>query len=88
VSAIRKLAGNFTEADIDDEIILMRLDNGELLSLTETAAAVWRLIDGRRDRSTLATALGGDFDGHEQIIASDLGELLARLREAGLIAEG
>jgi len=88
VTAIRKLPANFTEAAIDDEIILMRLDNGELQSLAETAAAVWRLIDGKRDRAALVSALGAEFDADEQLIARDVDELLQQLEEAGLIAEG
>ena len=88
MTAIRKLAANFTEAAIDDEVILMRLDNGELLSLAETAAAVWRLIDGSRDRDALVTALAAEFDADQQLIARDVGELLQQLKEAGLVAEG
>jgi hypothetical protein len=88
VPAIHKLVGRFTEADIDDEVILMRLDNGELLSLADTAAAAWRLIDGARDRDALVTALGAEFDADEQLIARDVGELLHQLKEAGLVAEG
>ena len=87
MSSIRKLAANYTEADIDDEIILMRLDNGELLSLTETAAVVWRLIDGMRDRDALVTTLGTQFDADRQLIARDVAELLQQLSEAGLVAE-
>lgn len=86
--AIRKLAGNYTEADIDDEIILMRLDNGELLSLTDSAAAVWRLIDGQRDRASLVAALEAEFEAASQQIDRDVAELLCQLAEAHLIAEG
>ncbi len=88
MTVLHKLTGNFTEAVVDDEIILMRLDNGELLSLTKTAAAIWRLIDGNRDRAALITALGAEFDADEQLIARDVGELLHKLKEAGLVAEG
>jgi hypothetical protein len=88
VPAIQKLVGRFTEADIDDEIILMRLDNGELLSLADTAAAAWRLIDGSRDQDELVAALGAEFDADEELIARDVGELLHQLKEAGLVAEG
>ena len=86
--AIRKLAGNYTEAAIDDEIILMRLDNGELLSLTDSAAAVWRLIDGQRDRAAVVAALEAEFEAGSQQIDRDVTELLRRLAEARLIAEG
>lgn len=87
MTAIRKLTGNFTEADIDDEIIIMRLDNGALLSLADTAAAVWRLIDGRRDRSALVAALEEEFAGDATEIGQDVDELLRQLKEEGLIAE-
>ena len=60
-SAIRKLVDNFTEADIDDEIIIMRLDTGELLGLDGTSAEIWRLIDGARDREELIGALASNY---------------------------
>jgi len=87
MTAIRKLASRFTEADIDDEIILMRLDNGELLSLADSAAATWRLIDGERDRHSVAAALAAEYAADDQQIAADVAELLHELMEAGLLAE-
>lgn len=87
MTAIRKLVQNFTEADIDDEIILMRLDNGELLSLADTAAATWRLIDGERDRQSLVDALAGEYAGDRTQIADDVRDLLVQLKEARLVAE-
>ena len=87
MTAIRKLAGRFTEADIDDEIILMRLDNGELLSLADSAAATWRLIDGERDRHSVIAALAAEYAPDDQQIAADVAELLHELMEAGLLAE-
>jgi hypothetical protein len=88
MTAIQKLAGNFTEAGIDDEVILMRLDNGELLSLTSTGSSVWRLIDGRRDRSALIAELNKQYAGNREDIDRDVGQLLDQLKEAGLVAEG
>ena len=88
MAAIAKLVDNFTEADIDDEIIIMRLDSGELLTLTGTAAATWRLIDGQRDRHVLIEALAVEFASREQEIAPEVGQFLGQLKEAGLVAEG
>lgn len=87
MTAIRKLAGNFTEADIDDEVIIMRLDNGELLSLADTGAAIWRLIDGNRDRAALVEALKAEYAAGSQEIDQDVGDLLDQLEDSGLIAE-
>jgi hypothetical protein len=88
VKPIRKRSDAFTEADVGDEIILMRLDNGELLSLTETGAAVWRMIDGSRDRAALIAALRKQYVGSAEDIGRDVDQLMDLLNEAGLIAEG
>jgi len=85
--AITKLAGNFVETDIDLEIVLMRLDTGELLSLADTAAAAWRLIDGRRDRAAVVAALQSEYSAGEQEILAHVGEWLEEMKDAGLIAE-
>ena len=87
MTIIRKLAEKYTEADVDDEVIVMRLDTGELLSLAGTAAATWRLIDGHRDRDALAEALASEYAGDRSQIADDIAELLRTLEEAGLVAE-
>lgn len=87
MTSITKLTGNFVETDIDEEIVIMRLDNGEVLSLADTAAAAWRLIDGRRDREGLVAALGAEFDADAQEIAADLDQWLQQMKDAGLVAE-
>lgn len=84
--ALSKLSGRFVETDIDSEIVVMRLDNGEFFSLAGTAAAIWRLIDGSRDRDSLVCALSADFDADEARIGADVDELLAQLREMELLA--
>jgi hypothetical protein len=84
--AITKLSERFTEADVDQEIVIMTLDSGEFLSLSGTAATIWRLIDGVRDREGLLAALTEEFDGDERAIAADVDEFLEQLREARLLA--
>ena len=86
MTAIAKLPERFTETDVDDEVIIMRLDNGELLTLAGTAAHVWRLIDGRRDRAAVLSALAEEFPGSEQQIAAEVDEFLLRLKDNGLVA--
>ena len=87
MTAIAKLADRFTETDIDGEIVLMRLDNGEFFALSGTAAATWRLIDGRRDRAALIEGLAREFDAGADHIAADVDEFVARLKDRGLLAE-
>lgn len=86
MNALTKQPDRFAETDVDDEVVLMRLDNGEFFSLAGTAAATWRLIDGKRDRAALVAALSERFEGDPTAIAADVDAFLATLSEMGLIA--
>ena len=86
MGAITKQIGQFTETDIDDEIVVMRLDNGEFFSLSGTSAAIWRMIDGQRDRAALLAALAFEFGASQASIAADVDEFLLQLEDLGLLA--
>lgn len=86
MTAVAKLVERFTEAAIDDEIVIMRLDNGEFFSLSGTAAAVWRLIDGTRDKASLIAAAANEYDVAQSAIEADVDDLLRQLIETGLLA--
>ena len=86
MTAITKLSDRFTEADIDQEIVIMTLDSGEFLSLSGTAATIWRLIDGSRDRDSLLAALTEQYGGDQGAITADVDAFLRQLSEAGLVA--
>ena len=87
MTAIAKLSDRFTEADIDHEIVIMRLDTGEFFSLSGTGAAIWRLIDGERDRASLLGALTSEFEDDEATIVDDVDEFLTRLKDVGLLGD-
>ena len=83
--AIAKLTGRFTEAEIDDEIVIMRIDNGEFFALSGTAAAIWRLIDGRRDSEAVIAALADQYMAGAGDVATEVGDFLTQLEETGLL---
>ncbi len=87
-AAIAKLTDRFTETEIDDEIVVMQLDTGDFFSLTGTSTAIWRLIDGSRDRQALVAKLCAEFGAAEAEVAADVDELLGKLRGAGLLGPG
>ena len=77
----------FTETAIDDEIVIMRLDNGEFFALSPTAAAIWRLVDGKRDRGLLRATLGEIYHADEDSMTADIDEFLEQMKAAGLLDE-
>ena len=86
MTAIAKLSDRFTEADIDHEIVVMRLDTGEFFSLSGTAAVIWRLIDGQRDKARIVADAAREFDVSGSDCEGDVEEFLTSLREMGLLA--
>jgi hypothetical protein len=87
MSILTKQAGKFTEAEIDDEIVVMHLGTGEFFALTGPAAATWRLIDGTRDRNALIGALLEEFEGNEREIVADVDDFLMQLKAIGLVGD-
>lgn len=82
---LAKAAGRFSETAIDDEVVVMSLENGDFFSLTGTALAIWRLIDGSHTRAALLADLAAGFDCAEAELVGDLDAFLTQLRAAGLL---
>lgn len=78
----------FSETAIDDEVVLLNLADGTFFSLAGTAAAIWALIDGTRDRRALLAALATAHGVPEAEIAADVDVFLAQLDEAGFLDRG
>ena len=76
----------FAETRIDDEIVIMNLASGDFFSLTDSAAAIWDLLDGTRDRAAVLAALSVQYDAAQTDLARDLDNFLGELRSGGLIA--
>ena len=85
MGAIRKLTENFIATEVDDELLIVDLDGGELFSLSGTAKAVWNAIDGKRDEDAIAALMIGRHDGEDRAIAADVRALLAELQRAALV---
>ena len=86
MSLLAKDPARFAETRIEDETVVMSLDTGDFFSLTGTAQAIWRLLDGTRDRAGLIAALAAEYDAPEAAIAADCDAFTAELLAAGLLA--
>ena len=76
----------FAETRIDDEIVVMSLSSGDFFSLQGSAAAIWELIDGSRDRAAVLATLVRDYDAPEAVLAAEFDAFLAELRGNSLLA--
>ena len=86
MTVLAKLTDRFTETEIDDEIVVMKLDTGDFFSITGTGCVIWRLIDGSRDRAAVVAVLQAEFPAAAEVIAGDVDEFLRTLEGEGLLA--
>ena len=85
MGAIRKLTDNFIATEVDDELLIVDPDGGELFSLTGTAKAVWEAIDGKQGESGIAALMAEQHDGDSDTIVADVHALLVELQRAALV---
>lgn len=88
MGAIRKCTGNFVATQVDDEILIVDLEGGELFSLTGTAKAVWQAIDGQRSEEEIARQMAQLYEADPQVISNDVAGLLSQFEDAALIERG
>jgi hypothetical protein len=87
MTPLAKNTDRFTQAGNKDEIVLMLVETGEFLSLSGTAAAAWKMIDGSRDRDCLVRALAAEFGEEKGRIGPEIDEFLEELRRRGLVSD-
>lgn len=85
MSAPSKRTADYIATQVDDEIVLIGLDGGELFSLMDTGRAIWELIDGQRTQAAIVDQLLATYDGDRTIIEADIRALITDLAQAGLI---
>jgi hypothetical protein len=84
-TTIPRRAPGVLEEDLGEEIVLLAADGDAVHVLNETAAEVWRLVDGARDAASIAAAFAASYpevDAGE--IAGDARAVLADLAAKGL----
>ena len=87
-SALVKRADRFVETEIDGETVVMELETGDFFSLSGSALAIWQLIDGTRDRASLAAAVAAEYQLTESQLAGEIDAFVADLKAAKLVEGG
>jgi pyrroloquinoline quinone biosynthesis protein D len=66
-------------------IVLIEIDSGRSYALDGAGARMWELCDGSRTAEEIASVVASEYRTDVGVVNADLGELLGRLREEGLI---
>ena len=75
-------------AFLQPEAVLYDDRSGTVIHLNGSAAAVWMLLDGTLDRSSLVDALADIFEVSADAITPDVEAALANFAEQDLLVEG
>lgn len=70
---------------VGDEVIVAARDRDDFESMSETAGAVWRLLDEPRSPQEVAEILGRTYDAAPEAISRDVERLLDDLMRRRLI---
>ena len=66
-------------------MVLLHPEEGHYFALDRVGARCWQLLAEHGDVDGVVASLLTEFDADEATLRSDLGALLARLSEAGLV---
>ncbi len=58
-----------------------------MVTVNETGALLWQLLQSETDRAALVAALLAEYDVTPEVAERDVDAFLARCKEAGLLAE-
>lgn len=76
---------DFLAAEIDDELVLMSVEQGNYYGLDAIGAVIWHHLDRPSSVADLCAALSKEYDGDIDTIRSDVLVLLNQLAGEGLI---
>ena len=74
--------------EIDGETVLLDLASESFFGLDEVSTRVWQLLGEGAQEEQLIDTLLAEYDVEREVLAKDVGELLERLAEAGLVTLG
>jgi hypothetical protein len=78
-------SGDHLAANIDDELVLMDVEQGNYYGLNSIGADIWQRLEGEVVVSELCAALSVEYDADIDTISREVLVLLERLAEEGLI---
>ena len=79
-----KIAGDLEVDEVDDGLVVFQERTERVHHLNATAAVVFQLCDGRRDRAEIA-AIVGDLFGLDHEPAGEVQSCIDRLAQEGLV---
>ena len=72
--------------EVNGETVLLDLEGESYFGLNEVGTRIWQLLQSKPTVAETLNTLSDEYDVSRDQLESDVGELLAKLADAGLIA--
>jgi hypothetical protein len=72
---------------VGDELVLVNLRTNEIFALNPTAARLWELLSGGRDRASAEVVLLEEFEISQEQLRTEVDSFLSILKHEGLLSE-
>ncbi len=82
---ISRKTENLFETELNDELILMRAQTGEYITLNKVAKIIWKKIEQPTTFEELINHLLSQFNVSKEICISETNQLLEKLNNEGLL---
>ena len=83
-TVVRRLDG-LVEAEVDDEIVALHVDQGLCYGFNVTATSVWNALREPRSMAELKHALLAEFEVDPDTCGRELGEIIETMAAQGLV---
>lgn len=80
-----KRCDNIPYKELEGEVLLLNLKDGNYFGLNQTGMAIWKMLDGTKTRSDIVKALKKDFNLKEDTLKNHLNDFLKQLKKYSLI---
>jgi hypothetical protein len=71
--------------EVNDEMVLLDLSSENYFGLDEMGTRIWMLLNEGKSERQILDVLADDYEVERETLEKDVGELLGKLVEAGLI---
>jgi hypothetical protein len=71
--------------EVNDEMVLLDLSSENYFGLDEIGTRIWMLLNKGKSERQILDVLADDYEVERETLEKDVGELLGKLVEAGLI---
>ena len=82
---VRK-SGDWLAAKVGDELVMMSVERGNYIGLSEVGARIWQLIEVPRDVDAICAQLMREYDVPPELCRKEVEDFLAELTKQGAAA--